>query len=130
MTPIDPESFLVFMPLAGVIVLGLILTYTLKLVLDARTRNKLIASNPSEELIRAVLRDETKLRRLALLRWGVVLCCLAGGFGLIEIVGWQSVTPGAIAVLLGATGIGNLAFYAIERKLRQDEPGDPSAKSM
>ena len=34
--------------------------------------------------------------------------CLAVGFALIECFGWDDVTPGAIAVLLGATGIGNL----------------------
>jgi hypothetical protein len=27
------------------------------------------------------------------------------------------VTPGVIAVLLGATGLGNLAYYAMSRKL-------------
>jgi hypothetical protein len=29
------------------------------------------------------------------------------------------VTPGAIALLLGATGIGNLVFYSIARNLPQ-----------
>ena len=50
-------------------------------------------------------------------RWGVVLVCLAVGFALIEFFGWDDVTPGAIAVLLGATGVGNLVSYYISRDL-------------
>jgi len=51
------------------------------------------------------------------LRWGIVLVALALGFGLIQWFGWQDVTPGLVAVLAGATGLGNLAFFAISRKL-------------
>ena len=40
------------------------------------------------------------------------------GFGVVALVGWNEVTPGAIAVLLGATGLGNFAFYLLERKLK------------
>ena len=39
------------------------------------------------------------------------------GFGLIEWFGWRDVTPGAVAVLAGATGLGNLVFFAISRRL-------------
>ena len=58
---------------------------------------------------------EEQQRRQASLRWGIVLSCLAGGFALIQSFGYNDVNPGAIAVLLGATGVGNLAFYAIAR---------------
>jgi hypothetical protein len=92
-------------------------TYAIKAMLDARTRGKLIAANSSEELIRSLLLNEEQQRRHASLRWGIVLSCLAGGFALIETFGWEDVTPGAIAVLLGATGLGNLAFYSIARNL-------------
>ena len=43
--------------------------------------------------------------------------CLAVGFALIEFFGWDDITPGAIAVLLGATGFGNLVSYYISRDL-------------
>jgi hypothetical protein len=61
--------------------------------------------------------NEEQQRRHASVRWGVVLVSLAVGFALIEFFGWEEVTPGAIAVLLGATGIGNLASFAISRNL-------------
>jgi hypothetical protein len=99
------------------IILFLCITYVIKAVLDARTRGKLIAANGSEELIRSLVQNEEQLRRHASVRWGVVLVSLAVGFALIEYFGWDDVTPGAVAVLLGATGIGNLITYYISRDL-------------
>jgi hypothetical protein len=99
------------------ITLFLCVTYAIKALLDARTRAKLIAANGSEELIRSLVRNEEQQRRHASVRWGVVLLCLAVGFALIEYFGWDDVTPGAIAVLLGATGVGNLVSFAISRNL-------------
>lgn len=93
------------------------ITYAIKTILESRTRAKLIAANSSEELIRSLLVSEEQQRRQASLRWGIVLSCLAGGFALIESFDYNDVTPGAIAVLLGATGVGNLAFYAIARNM-------------
>src|SRR5512134_3201012 len=91
------------------ITLFVCVTYAIKALLDARTRNKLIAANGSEEMIRSLVQNEEQQRRHASVRWGVVLVSLAVGFALIDWFGWEEVTPGAIAVLLGATGVGNLA---------------------
>jgi hypothetical protein len=93
------------------------IAYVIKALLDARTRGKLIAANGSEELIRSLVQNEEQQRRHASIRWGVVLVCLAVGFALIELFGWDDVTPGAIAVLLGATGVGNLISYYVSRDL-------------
>jgi hypothetical protein len=101
------------------IVLFICITYAIKAVLDARTRAKLIASNSSSDMIRTLVQDEEHANRYASLRWGIVLTSLAVGFGLIEWFGWEEITPGAIAVLLGATGVGNLAFFQIARNGRQ-----------
>lgn len=95
------------------------ITYTIKALLDARTRAKLIAANGSEEMIRSLVKSEEQQRRHASVRWGVVLVCLAVGFALIEYFGWDDVTPGAIAVLLGATGLGNLISFAVSRNLSE-----------
>jgi hypothetical protein len=46
-----------------------------------------------------------------------VLLSIALGFGLIQWFGWENVTRGLIAVLAGVTGVGNLVFFAISRKL-------------
>ena len=95
----------------------LCVTYAIKTLLDARTRTKLIAANGSEELIRSLVQNEEQQRRHASVRWGVVLVCLAVGFALIEFFGWTEITPGAIAVLLGATGVGNLITFYVSRDL-------------
>ena len=107
---------------AGILIpitLFLCVTYAIKALLDSRTRAKLIAANGSEEMIRTLVQNEEQQHRHTSLRWGIVLTSLAVGFGLIEYFGWDDVTPGAIALLLGATGIGNLAFYSIARNLPQ-----------
>jgi fatty acid desaturase len=101
------------------ITLFLCITYAIKALLDSRTRAKLIAANGTEDMIRSLVQNEEQQRRHTSLRWGVVLTALAVGFGLIEFFGWDDVTPGAIALLLGATGIGNLVFYSIARNLPQ-----------
>jgi len=101
------------------IILFICITYCIKLLVDARTRSKLIAANGSEELVRSLVQNEEQQRRHASVRWGVVLVCLAVGFALIEFFGWDDVTPGAIAVLLGATGVGNLISWSIAKQCPQ-----------
>jgi len=93
------------------------IAYAIKVVVDARVRQRMVAAGGSADLVDSVLRDEELRRRHSSLRWGIVLVALALGFGLIQWFGWQDVTPGLVAVLAGATGLGNLAFFAISRKL-------------
>jgi putative exporter of polyketide antibiotics len=92
--------------------------YSIKAVVDAYARRRIIESRGSEELVRSLLEGEATRRRLASLHWGSVLIALAVGFGLVEMLGADRVTPGVIALLLGATGVGNLAFYVLERRLK------------
>ena len=99
------------------ITLFICVVYAIKVVVDARTRAKLIASNGSEDLIRSLVQAEALQRRHASLRWGITLLAVALGFGLVEAGGWTEITPGVVAVLLGVTGLGNLAAYAASRKL-------------
>jgi len=93
------------------------IAYAIKVVVDARVRQRMVAAGGSADLVDSVLRDEELRRRHSSLRWGIVLVALALGFGLIQWFGWQDITPGMVAVLAGATGLGNLAFFAISRKL-------------
>lgn len=99
------------------IALFVCIAYAIKAVVDARVRSKLIASNGSEDLVRSMLMGEEQQRRHASLRWGIVLLSLAIGFVMIEAFGWDEVTPGVIGVLLGVTGLGNLAFYLTSRRI-------------
>ncbi len=106
-------NFADFIPM----VLFICVTYAIKVVVDARTRSRMIGAGGSEELVSSIMRDEEQRRRHSSLRWGIVLLSVGVGFGLIQWFGWQEVTPGMVAVLAGATGLGNLAFFAVARKL-------------
>jgi hypothetical protein len=92
------------------------IVYAIKVVVEARAqRHLLLAVDGSAELATALLRDQERQRRLSSLRWGIVLIALASGFALIHWLGWNEVSPGLIAVLAGATGLGNLVFYSINK---------------
>jgi len=101
------------------IVLFVCIAYVIGVVVEARLRGKIVSTNGSQELVRLMLQGEGQQRRQASLRWGVILLALALGFVVIEAFGWREITPGVMAVLLGVTGIGNLAFYAISRQLER-----------
>ena len=93
------------------------IAYSIKAVVDARVRKQLVASNGAPDLVRSILAGDESNRRLSSLRWGITLVALALGFGIVEAAGWQDITPGVIAVLVGALGLGNLASFAASRKL-------------
>ncbi|WP_426700977.1 DUF6249 domain-containing protein [Rhodanobacter sp. Col0626] len=99
------------------IVLFICIAYAIKVVVDARVRGRMVGAGGSEELVNSIMRDEEQRRRHSSLRWGIVLLSVGLGFGLIQWFGWQEVTPGMIAVLAGATGLGNLVFFAVARRL-------------
>mgnify|MGYP003588590622 FL=1 len=93
------------------------IAYSIKAVVDARVRKQLVSSNGSPELVANILKGDETNRRLSSLRWGITLVALALGFGIVEAAGWTEITPGVIAVLVGALGLGNLASFAASRKL-------------
>ena len=100
------------------IALFVCVAYAIKAVVDARVRRQMVESNGSQELVRSILEGEEARRRHGSLRWGIVLVALGLGFGAVAMQGVDEVTPGVIAVLLAATGIGNLAYFAIAQKLK------------
>jgi hypothetical protein len=99
------------------ITLFICIVYAIKSVVDARVRKQLITSNGSEELIRSILQGEDLRQKHASLRWGITLLAVGAGFAVIEAGGWTEITPGVIAVLALATGLGNLAYYGLSRRL-------------
>jgi hypothetical protein len=92
------------------------ITYVIKLLIDARMRILMMRAGGSDELIRSILEGEALQRRHASLRSGITLIALAGGFALIQVVGWKDITPGAIAVLAAAAGVGNLVYYRLTNR--------------
>ena len=99
------------------ITLFICIVYAIKVVVDARVRRQMLDSNGSQDLMRSMLEGEEQRRRHGSLRWGVTLVALAIGFGLVQASGWTEVNPGVIAVLVGATGLGNLAYYLLARRV-------------
>ena len=93
------------------------IAYSIKAVVDARVRKQLVASNGDPSLVRSILEGDETARRLSSLRWGITLVALSIGFAIVEAAGWREITPGVIAVLVGAVGIGNLGSFAASRKL-------------
>ncbi|MFT4179900.1 MAG: hypothetical protein QM612_10650 [Thermomonas sp.] len=112
------EDFLMDTATLVPIALFVSIAWSIKAVVDSRVRKQLVSSNGSPDLVRSILEGDEANRRLSSLRWGITLVALALGFGIVEAAGWRDVTPGAIAVLVGALGLGNLAFFAASRKLR------------
>jgi hypothetical protein len=106
-------DYAMFVPIA----LFAAIAYSIKAVVDARVRKQLVSSNGSPDLVASILRGDEANRRLSSLRWGITLVMLALGFGIVEAAGWQDITPGVIAVLVGAIGLGNLASFAAARRL-------------
>ncbi|MDH5831579.1 hypothetical protein QFW80_13735 [Luteimonas sp. M1R5S18] len=90
----------------------------IKAVVDARARKQMLQSNGSEDMLRTLIEGEETRRRQASLRWGVILVALALGFGLVEAFDWTEASPGLFAILLAATGLGNLAAYYIARRAK------------
>jgi uncharacterized protein DUF6249 len=99
------------------ITLFICIVYAIKVVVDARVRKQMMDSNGAQDMVRSLLETEQASRRHASLRWGITLVALAIAFGLIEAFGWDEVTPGVIALLAGATGLGNLVYYVVSRRL-------------
>lgn len=99
------------------IVLFVCIAYSIKVVADALVRRRIVGTPGSEDLVRSLLEGEAIRRRQASLHWGCVLTVLALGFGLVEATGVDHVTPGVVGLLLGATGLGNLAYYLLENRL-------------
>jgi hypothetical protein len=103
--------------------------FSLKTIVDARSRAKLLQSNPHESLVESILRGEERRRRQSALRWGIVLVFLAAGFGIVGIMEWTHPSPGVIAVLLGATGFGNIASYLVCRTIEERQSTQPDQKA-
>lgn len=92
------------------------ITYVIKLLIEARLRILMMRAGGSDELIRSILEGEVSQRRYASLRSGITLIALAGGFALIQILGWNDITPGAVAVIAAAVGTGNLTYFALTNR--------------
>lgn len=98
------------------IVLFLSIAASIKFIVDARVRRRIAESNPSEELIKAMLQAEEHARRTNALKWGLVLTVLGLAFGLIQALGLRADEPATIGLLIGSAGVAMLGFHGLARR--------------
>jgi hypothetical protein len=98
------------------IVLFVCATLAFKALLEAVIRVRLMHLGQSETSLRALLDADRFQRRAGALRSGIALMALACGAMLIEIFGWDDVTPGAVAAVVLPMGIGELIFYFLSQR--------------
>jgi hypothetical protein len=90
--------------------------FAYKITLDAIMRYRMLREPGTEHLLQSMLQGEQAQRRLTSLRVGLVMIAVAIGFALIELMDIRRVTPGAIALLVGCTGVAHLVYYLLSRK--------------
>lgn len=94
------------------------IAYAIHALADARARGRLVAPHIPEEVIRSLVELEEARRRMAGLRWGICLVCLAIALALLEAIGARDLTFGAAAALVGSAGIGQLVAFVLTRQTR------------
>jgi hypothetical protein len=94
------------------------ISYAIKLLVGARVRIKMLQASDSKELIESIVRGEEHLGRMTSLRWGLLLLTEGLGFGVVQWAGWTTITPGVVAVLIGAAGLGSLLYFLIAQRLK------------
>lgn len=105
-------DFAVFIP----IVFFVCIVMAIKFVVDARFKRRLVETNASEDLVRAMLVADEQARRVAALKWGMVLTLVGISFGLIDVFDLAADSAASWGLLVGAAGIGMLGFHAISTR--------------
>ena len=97
-------------------VLFVCVVLAIKVIADNKVRRRIAETNPSEELVKTMLLADEQSRRLSALKWGLVLTTIGVAFGLISALHLDSDNPGAYGLLIGAAGIGMLAYHALANR--------------
>lgn len=90
----------------------------IKVIADSRLRRRLAETNASEDLIKSMLAADEQSRRLSALKWGLVLTLIGLSFGLISALHLDADNPGTWGLLIGAAGVGMLAYHGIANRGR------------
>jgi hypothetical protein len=89
--------------------------WVIKMIIDARMRY-LYLRGGSPQTIAALVAGEERMRRLGMLRWGVLLTTLAIAFVIIDRVDVDASSPMTWGLIFGALGLGNLGAYLLVRR--------------
>lgn len=107
-------DFAEFIPM----VLFVCITMCIKVVVEARLRKKMVENHVSEDLVKSMLVADEQSRRLSALKWGLVLTTVGCAFGLVSAMHLDGNNPGAFGLLIGAAGVGMLAYHFIANRVR------------
>ena len=92
-------------------VLFVCVVMAIKFVVEARQRKQMVENQFSEDLVKSMLLADEQGRRLSALKWGLVLTTVGLAFGLVSALHLDSDNPGTFGLLIGAAGVGMLAFH-------------------
>ena len=99
-------------------VLFVCIVMAIKIVVEARLRKQMVETHVSEELVKSMLVADEQSRRLSALKWGLVLTAVGIAFGLVGALHLDSDNPGTFGLLIGAAGLGMLAYHFIANRVK------------
>lgn len=99
-------------------VLFVCIVMAIKIVVEARLRKQMVETHVSEELVKSMLVADEQSRRLSALKWGLVLTAVGIAFGLVGAMHLDSDNPGTFGLLIGAAGLGMLAYHFIANRVK------------
>ena len=99
-------------------VLFVCIVMAIKIVVEARLRKQMVETHVSEELVKSMLVADEQSRQLSALKWGLVLTAVGIAFGLVGAMHLDSDNPGTFGLLIGAAGLGMLAYHFIANRVK------------
>jgi len=99
-------------------VLFVCIVMAIKVVVEARLRKQMVENHVSEDLVKSMLVADEQSRRLSALKWGLVLTTVGVAFGLVSALRLDSNNPGTFGLLIGAAGVGMLAYHFIANRTK------------
>ncbi len=100
------------------ITLFICIVMAIKVVVEARLRKGMVENHASEDLVKSMLVADEQSRRLSALKWGLVLTSVGIAFGLVSALHLDSNNPGTFGLLIGAAGVGMLAYHFIANRVK------------
>ena len=115
-----------FWEMAPLIVMFLVTAFIVKIILDHKTRKKLIEKEMLDENVKYLYADKPENRILSNLKWGMILI----GIGIAIFIGQvvppeleEEITIGGMFIL---AGLGLLIYYAIAHSIMKNAKGKDS----
>lgn len=95
--------------------LALCIVAVIRIVVEARLRRRLAETHATPELVEALVRADTELRRQTALKWGLVLLLTGLALCAVGLLGLEADNPASFGLLIAAAGGGMLVFHALRR---------------